>query len=59
LLGKVPLTEVQADAPEIQRIFATRRDDPQAEVAAAEQERKWAAECDIRLAFVDKLLEQA
>lgn len=59
LLGKVPLTEAQASAPELQRIFATRRDDPQAEVAAAEQERKWAAECDIRLAFVDKLLEQA
>jgi hypothetical protein len=59
LLGKVPLTEVQASVPELQRIFAMRRDDPQAEAAAVEQERKWAAECDIRLAFVDKLLEQA
>lgn len=59
LLGKVPLSEAQADAPELQRIFATRGDDPRAEVAAAEQERKWAAECDVRLDFIDKLLEQA
>jgi ABC-type Fe3+ transport system substrate-binding protein len=59
LLGKVPLTEAEAGAPELQRVFAMRRDDPQAEAAAVEQERKWAAECDIRLAFVDKLLEQA
>jgi ABC-type Fe3+ transport system substrate-binding protein len=59
LVGKVPLTEAQADEAELQRIFAQRRDDPSVEKAAADIERKWAAECDIRLAFVDKLLEQA
>lgn len=59
LLGKVPLTEAQADDADLQRIFALRRDDPKAELAAVDVERKWAAESDIRLAFIDKLMEQA
>ncbi len=57
LLGKVPLTETQADDADLQRIFALRRDDPKAEMAAVDVERKWAAESDIRLAFVDRLME--
>jgi phosphoglycerate transport regulatory protein PgtC len=59
LLSTVPISEAQADAPEWQRIFAMRRDDPQAEMAAVDLERQWGAESETRLIKVATLLEQA
>ena len=59
LLSAVPISEAQADWPEMQRVFANRRDDAKAELVAAEMERQWAIETDARLVQAGKLMEAA
>lgn len=58
LLSRVPIREADADRPEWQRVFLARRDDARMEAAAAELERKWSDEADVRLARVEALLEK-
>jgi phosphoglycerate transport regulatory protein PgtC len=59
LLSAVPISEADADRPELQRVFANRRDDPKAERAAVSLERQWAVESDARLEQAKKLLGQS
>lgn len=57
LLSSVPLSEAQADQPDLQHIFADHRDtDKQADSKAAQLKQEWANEADTRLKRVEKLL---